>query len=262
MISDVLSDASSEMTRELRAMPRLLDLFCGAGGAAMGYARAGFLDIVGVDRHPMPRYPFAFVQGDALEYLAAHGDEFDVIHASPECQGYSPITPARTRSTYLRLVTEVRQRLTALGRPFVIENVMGARHEMRHPLLLCGSMFDLKTPCQAELRRHRLFESNILLMSPGHCQHGKRTIMVNGHEFRNEALQMQHRRTITVTGSTPQRNVVRNQKRETFSIADARIAMGISWMTRTELSQAIPPAYTEWIGQQLITTFRAQYGAS
>jgi DNA (cytosine-5)-methyltransferase 1 len=251
-------------------MRRLLDLFCGGGGAAMGYSQAGFT-IVGVDIHPQPHYPFAFVLADALEYLALYGQRFDVIHASPPCQAYSALKHL-ARTTHLALIKPVREALRATGRPYVIENVVGA--PLDTTLLLCGSMFGLETPCGAQLRRHRLFESNVLLMSPGHCQHGMRTLVVNGHEFRNEATRWQERRatisvcgdtphdprlwratqrgmkaaTITITGSTPQQNVVRNTIRETFSVEDARHAMGIDWLGMRGLSQAIPPAYTHWIG--------------
>lgn len=291
--------------------PRLLDLFCGAGGAGYGYMLAGF-HVTGVDSMPQPRYRGdAFVQEDALTYLAAHGHEYNCVHASPPCQAYSALKHL-ARKQHPMLIEEVRAALRATGKPYVIENVVGA--PLDTTLLLCGSMFGLETPCGAQLRRHRLFESNILLMSPGACAHGARPCAMNGHEFRNEAtrwqerretitvagdhahnprlyraaqrrmtpaltisihgskaanprqegaLQRQHtisihgdkardRRTITVTGSTPQQNVEHNRIRETFSIADARIAMGIDWMGMKDLSQAIPPAYTHWIGTQLL----------
>lgn len=260
----------------------------------MGYHRAGF-DMTGVDIRPQPRYPFRFIQADALEYLSSHGQEYDAIFASPPCQAYS-VLKHLARHGHPMLIEDLRGVLQATGKPYVIENVIGA--PVRFPLLLCGSMFRLQTTCGAQLRRHRLFESNLLLMSPGPCQHGELTRAVNGHEFRNEASRWQERRkdtisvcgdtphnpriwraaqrgmkpptimgvgatprdpnaerlkykTITVTGNTPQQNVVRNQIRETFSVAEARVAMGIPWMTMRELSQAIPPAYTAWIGSQL-----------
>lgn len=276
-------------------MRRLLDLFSGAGGAAYGYMRAGF-HVTGIDIKPQPRYRGeVFVQTDAMAYLTAHGQEYDVIHASPPCQAYSALKHL-ARKKHPMLVEEVRAALRHTGKPYVIENVVGA--PLDTTLLLCGSMFGLQTPCGAQLRRHRLFESNVLLMSPGACEHGTRTVAVNSHEFRNEATRWQERRevitlagthphnprlyraaqrrrtpptimvvgatprdpalerkkykTITGTGSTPQQNVVRNQIRETFSVADARIAMGIDWMGMKDLSQAIPPAFTEWIGKQLM----------
>ena len=241
---------------------RLLDLFSGAGGAAMGYHQAGFADIVGVDMAPQPRYPFAFVQADALTYVAEHGHEFAVIHASPPCQAYSALKHL-AKAGHPELVEATREALQATGKPYVIENVVGA--PLKWPLLLCGTMFDLQTPCGAQLRRHRLFESNLLLLSPGACRHGRRSIMVVGAVPRDPAMEAKKyktitvhggkardRRTITVTGGTPQQNVERNRIRETFSIEAARIAMGIDWMPMKDLSQAIPPAYTKWIGQQLL----------
>ena len=215
------------------ARPRLLDLFCGAGGAAMGYYRAGF-DVVGVDIKPQPRYPFTFVQSDALEYCAAHGHEFDAIHASPPCQAYS-VTKSIHGNDHPALVESTRDALIATGKTYVIENVVGA--PLRNPLMLCGSMF-------AGLRvyRHRLFECNpLLFMAPATCHH--RYVMppskgayhkLNGDNF------------ITCVGHN-------------FKAADGRKAMGIDWMTRAELSQAIPPAYTEYIGRQLLQHMEAQH---
>lgn len=275
--------------------PRILDLFCGGGGAATGYYRAGF-DVVGVDSRPQKRYPFTFVQADALEYAREHGHEFDAIHASPPCQAYSALKHMTTRE-HPQLIEPVRAMLQSSGLPYVIENVPGA--PLRCPLVLCGTMFRLETSCGAQLRRHRLFESNVLLMSPGSCQHADRTIGVVGHAYRDEAARYaerkarviavygdhphdpatyraakrfrpkvisisgntaenpasaNHGRVITVTGSTPQQNTVRNKLRETFSVDEARRAMGIDWLTMKELSQAIPPAYTEWIGWQRVAT--------
>ena len=279
-------------------MARLLDLFCGGGGAAWGYHLAGFDDIVGVDNRPQPHYPFRFEQGDALECLAAHGQEYDAVHASPPCQAYSALKHL-ARGDHPKLIEDVRGALQATGRPYVIENVVGA--PLHFPLMLCGSMFGLETDCGAQLRRHRLFESSVLLMAPGHCRHGeqradtisacgdtphnprlwraeqrgmkpatisihgdpprdrrnrwgkKRTIMVVGATPRDPAAERVKYKTITVTGSTPQQNAERNMIRETFSIEQARKAMGIDWrMPMRELSQAIPPAYTHWIGRQLM----------
>jgi len=253
----------------------LLDLFCGAGGASTGYHRAGF-QVTGVDHTPQPHYPFHFVLGDALMFLAQYGPEYDVMTASPPCQAYSVTKSLHSSASHPALVEATREALQITGKPYVIENVVGA--PLRWPLLLCGSMFGLQTRCGAQLRRHRLFESNLLLLSPGTCQHGATTIGVQGHEFRNEATRAAERRTIMVVGATsrdpaaearkykrgkhqcprtgigtvPQHPVVRNTIRETFSVAEARIAMGIDWMTMRELSQAIPPAYTEWIGCQLL----------
>lgn len=157
--------------------PRLLDLFCGQGGAAAGYITAGW-DVTGVDiANHGKRYPGTFIQGDALAYLAAHGHEYDAIHASPPCQGYSIATAGnlKARENYQRLIEPTRELLQATGRPWVIENVELAREEMVNPVLLCGRMFGLR--CMDDdgilliLDRHRLFESNIPLQSPEHPRH-------------------------------------------------------------------------------------------
>lgn len=262
------------MVEQVYAMsrPRLLDLFCGAGGGTYGYMLAGF-HVTGVDIQAQPHYRGdAFHREDALEYSHAWGTDFDVIHASPPCQAYS-VLKHLARKDHPMLIEETRAALRATGRPYVIENVVGA--PLDTCLMLCGTMFALETSCGAQLRRHRLFESSVLLMSPGGCQHGQRTIGVHGHEFRNEQTRWAERtetisvcgdhphnprrrkatqrgRTITVTGSTPQQNVERNTLRETFSVAEARWAMGIDWMGMRDLSQAVPPAFTQWIGGQLL----------
>lgn len=210
---------------------RLLDAFCGAGGCSVGYSRAGF-DVVGVDINPQPNYPFEFRQGDALEFIAAHGHEFDVIHASPPCQAYSVLKHLTTKDSP-ELVEEVRDLLFATGKPFVIENVPGA--PLDNPLVLCGSMFGLP------LIRHRLFECRpALWFPPGPCQcKHLYTHAGNGvSSFGNGAT------AISVAGHN-------------YRADDGRLAMGIDWMTRSELSQAIPPAYTEYIGRQLLKALEA-----
>jgi DNA (cytosine-5)-methyltransferase 1 len=204
---------------------RLLDLFCGAGGAAMGYDRAGF-DVTGVDNRPQPRFPFAFVQADALEYVAAHGHEFDVIHASPPCQAYTPLRAVDKRE-YPDLVGATRKALQATGKPYVIENVPGA--PLQHPIALCGGMFP-----GLRVYRHRLFESSELLLAPSHPKHVvKATGTQRGRKAHYEAGGF-----ITITGDVG-----------TYCGG----AMEIDWMNGDELSQAIPPAYTEHIGRQLVS---------
>jgi DNA (cytosine-5)-methyltransferase 1 len=201
--------------------PVLLDAYCGAGGAAVGYHRAGF-DVVGVDIAPQPRYPFAFEQGDAIEFIRRHGREFDVIHTSPPCQGYSEATPARVKASLPRLIEPTRAALARTGRPYVIENVAGALPELRTPLLLCGSMFGLR------VWRHRYFECpGIDMLSPSPCAHSGRPVTIH-------------------CGSNTRKT--RGQTR-----ADAaRRALGVPWMTRDETYEAIPPIYTEWLGSQLL----------
>ena len=214
---------------------KLLDLFCGAGGAAMGYHHAGFTDIVGVDINPQPRYPFTFVQGDALEYLAKHGHEFDVIHASPPCQRYSVLKNIGTYDPddYPDLILETRSMLIATDKSYVIENVPSS--PMINPLVLCGSMFGLP------LIRHRLFETNPeIYFAP--APHSCRILYTNSKSdysaFDKGAT------AITVAGNN-------------YPLTDGKIAMGIDWMVnRKELSEAIPPAYTEYIGNKLIEKIR------
>lgn len=223
---------------------RLLDLFCGAGGAAMGYHRAGF-EVVGVDIEPMPHFPFEFHQADALDYCREHGHEFDVIHASPPCQRYSTMTNGRWKDrveTHPDLIAPTRELLIASGKPYIIENVSGARAELINPVLLCGTMFGLQTKHGNQLLRHRWFESSFWpgLVPP--CRHGKESaIGVYGG------------------GQNPARRK-RRYKAECedldFGISERRRAMGIDWMTGLELNEAIPPAYTEWLGRRLMEAIR------
>lgn len=239
--------------------PKLLDLYCGGGGAAMGYHRAGFT-VVGVDHLPQPHYPFEFHRMDALQYLRDHGHEFDVVHASPPCQAYSRLR-AITRKEYVDMIPATRSALLALGKPYVIENVPGAPLNMKvwqyiqtYLYELCGSMFSLATPDgYAELRRHRLFELNCWLGLQPECNHGGGGVVtVAGHDYADNAARSRVRRALSITGNTAQTNVVRNKVRVTFSAAEARHAMGIDWLPMSRLSQAIPPAYTEWIGRRLL----------
>jgi len=219
--------------------PKILDLFCGAGGCAAGYSRAGF-DVVGVDLHPQPYYPFEFYQADALDYLAEHGCEFDAIHASPPCQAYSVLSHL-SRPGHKALVVETRAGLIASGKPYIIENVPGA--PLLAPLLLCGSMFGLKTESGAQLRRHRLFETSFFVLTPGECNHSDQTIGIFGNKARDTAAEKRH-----YSKSKDSRGRPSGIK---FSLNDAQCAMGIDWMPFRYLSQAIPPAYTEYIGKQL-----------
>lgn len=223
---------------------RLLDLFCGAGGAAMGYHRAGF-EVVGVDINPQKHYPFEFHQGDALEFCMAHGWEFDAIHASPPCQAYSSMRRGRWQDRqHPDLVGVTRECLTRLRLPWVIENVVGA--PLRNPTMLCGTMFGLQTTAGNQLRRHRLFETSIPMGLLPPCQHnGLSAVGVYGggqHPARRK-------RGRAVELATP--------RDADFGIRTRRTVMGIDWMIGRELNQAIPPAYTEWIGRQLMATLEA-----
>ena len=208
--------------------PRLLDLFCGAGGAAAGYAAAGF-DVVGVDIRPMPRFPFEFHRADALEYPL---DGFDVIHASPPCQRYSKSVSRAARELRPDLIGPVRERLIASGRVYVIENVPGA--PLRSPVTLCGSSFGLG------VRRHRRFESCALIL---------------GQPCRHEAYPPQYAPAWNRTTPLRFRPISGGWTGGDDLELDAA-AMGVTHpMTARELSESIPPAYTEWIGRQLLGVY-------
>ena len=217
-------------TRSEEAMrPRLLDAFSGAGGAGMGYHQAGF-DVVGIDNRPMPHYPFRHIVGDALEYIRKHGHEYDAIHASPPCQHYTKLRSLHPDHVYPDLVAPTRDALMSTGRPWVIENVPGA--PLFSPVMLCGMSFGLR------VYRHRLFESSVFLTGMGHLKHMELTATRGWHP--------EWTGFITVAGghNTP--------------VSMARKAMDIDWMNRDELSQSIPPAYTRFIGAQLIDNLTHQ----
>lgn len=202
---------------------KVLDLFSSAGGGAMGYHRAGF-EIVGVDIAPQPRYPFEFHQADAFAYLAEHHTEFDAFDASPECRDHTALTSrAGLKGTGWQLA-EIRRMLEEIGKPYIIENVPGA--PMRKDVVLCGGMFGLRT------YRHRWFESNVPLIAPEHPKHVIRTSTRRRRQNWDAGLH------VSVTGDV--------------GTYVGRQAMGIEWMTGNELSQAIPPAYTEHLGRQLM----------
>ena len=212
--------------------PRLLDLFCGAGGCSVGYHRAGF-DIVGVDNRPQPRYPYEFVQADALTFPL---DGYDVVHASPPCHEHSALASFRNGHGTGWMLPAIRQRLRDWGGPYVIENVAGA--DMPGALILCGASFGLRSGAYV-LRRHRKFESNLFLMASG-CACSSRILGVYGNG-----------------GGRKTRSPTRGPNGYTANAQERRELMGIDWMTRAELSQAIPPAYTEAIGEQLIAALAA-----
>lgn len=201
-------------------MPLLLDLFCGAGGCAMGYHRAGF-DVVGVDVKQQKNYPFEFHRGDALSFLREHGHRFAAVHASPPCQAYSETRKIRSND-HPELIPPTRAALQRLGLPWVIENVPGS--PLMDPVELCGAMFGLRT------YRHRLFETSFPVTVPEHRAH-----------------------------AAPQAKMGRPPKDGDFihvvgnfsGVEYAKAATGIDWMNRNEMAQAIPPAYTEFLGWQL-----------
>ncbi|MGW4366673.1 DNA methylase [Nocardia takedensis] len=213
--------------------PRLLDLYSCAGGAATGYHRAGF-EVLGVDIAPQPRYPFEFHQGDALEYLAAYGHEFDAIHASPPCHDHSSLRSLSGRDGTGYLLDATLSALAAQPVPWVVENVMGAK--MRADAVLCGSMFGLRT------YRHRKFAIDpripFLPAVPWHPAHTRPT------STRKRRVDFAAGMNISITGD--------------IGTWAGPACMGIDWMTGNELSQAIPPAYTHHLGAHLLDHLRGQ----
>jgi len=205
---------------------KLLDLFCCGGGAGMGYHMAGF-DVTGIDIEPQPKYPFKFIQDDALDYLEKHGHEFDFIHASPPCQGYSNLTPVKNKGDHEKMIPAVRELLVKSGKPFAIENVAGARHELKSPTMLCGSMFGLRT------QRHRYFESSFNFDPPCACNHSEIPLLVTTASKASRELRFK-------LGMKPK------------TVKNAPDAYGIDWMGFKELKEAIPPAYTKWIAEEWI----------
>lgn len=227
--------------------PRLLDLYSGAGGAAMGYSRAGF-HVTGVDIRPQPRYAGdVFIEGDALTFLEEHGHEYDAIHASPPCQAFTQMS-ARWRGKggptddHPNLLTPTRTLLSKFRQPWVVENVQGARDHMAATIVLHGGMFGLG------VHRPRLFESNVMLLAA----HGPRTVLPIGvYGARPDGRTTYRYRNNTTIGRSGQ-DTTKSLIRAAKSIEEAREAMGIDWMDWSEIKEAIPPAYTRYIGAQLI----------
>lgn len=206
--------------------PHILDLYCGAGGAARGYQLAGF-HVTGVDCVPQPRYVGdRFIQGDAIQYLKLMGQHYDAIHASCPCQQYSLMSHVTEQhGNYPDLIAETRAELRKAGRPWVIENVMRAPLIVKNSITLCGEYFGL------DLYRHRRFESGIRLHAPERPHLHTRPISPAGRWTPGTIIEV-------VGNFSP--------------VAEARRAMDIDWMRRSELAEAIPPAYTNFIGEQLL----------
>lgn len=212
--------------------PRVLDLYCGQGGASVGYYLAGF-DVIGVDTKPQSQYPFGIIRRDGLSVLKDDEilDSIDVIHASPPCQSESQLR-FLTGKNYVDLLSPTMELLDDLvDIPWVVENVE-ATSKMPGSIVLCGTHFNLGASGRV-LRRHRRFSSNMVIHDPGPCTcSGKPTGGVYGNLSKSGML--------------------RGYK---FGPDEARLAMGIDWMSRQGLAQAIPPDYTRWIGEQLMTRF-------
>jgi DNA (cytosine-5)-methyltransferase 1 len=201
---------------------KVLDLFCGAGGASMGLHQAGF-EVTGVDINPQPNYPFKFIQADALT-VSLEG--YDLIWASPPCQAFTNAQKIMKRE-HPDLVDPIRQKLIASGIPYIIENVPGS--PLINPITLCGAMFNLRT------YRHRLFEASFPISAPEHPLHLNRTAKMGRQPKLDEFM-----------------HIVGN-----FSnVKLGREAMGIPWMSRNELSESIPPAYSKYLAEQFISQLR------
>lgn len=213
-------------------MARLLDLFCCQGGAAAGYALAGFSEIVGVDLEPQPRYPYTFVEGDALAFARERASAFDAIHASPPCQAYSQTLHYGATKTYPDLLAPTIELLDEIGIPYVIENVVGA--PLRVDVMLCASAFGLR------MRRHRIFQSNVPLGLAPPCNHWSRA----GAPSKGQDPDRFRPGVFVSPAGNP--NKRKGSLREWIEV------MGTPWMDRHGVTQAIPPAYTEFLGRKLL----------
>lgn len=208
----------------------IVDLFCGAGGSSMGYYTAGF-DVLGVDIKRQDSYPFGFIKADVFDiWDSLPHDNIVAYAASPPCQLYSVMTRGRwAMRDHLDLISKTRELLAGTGKPYIIENVPGAAGELQNPFTLCGTSFGLQTASGNQLRRHRVFETNWPVADPPPCNHNDmRAIGVYGG------------------GQNPERT-----NGEPMRFEERQEAMGINWMSWLNLNQAVPPAYTEWIGEQL-----------
>ena len=212
---------------------RALDLFCGAGGVSVGLHRAGF-DVTGIDIVDQKRYPFRFVRNDALTTNLLVPDGWDFIWASPPCQSYSHMRHAPGTRGAPMLIAAIRERLEATNALWCIENVEAAAPYMRNPITLCGSMFGLGAQ-GCRLQRHRLFECNFPVTQLP-CRHDSRPVIgIYGGHARKRAARAGGRGT--------------KDTWEGGHKAAASQAMGIDWMTLSEISEAIPPIYAEHIGR-------------
>lgn len=230
MVDGDSAEAGGDLTPAVR-VPLALDAFCKAGGAGMGYHRAGF-GVIGVDIEPQPNYPFVFIQADAVEFIAEFGQMFDLLTGSPPCHDHTALKSRAGTNGTAWLLSATRDLFEASGKPYVIENVPGA--PMRQDVVYCGEMFDLRTV------RHRWFESNIEgLTAPAHPlgdEHPRLHLRMTSTSARRESFA--RGMNISITGDV--------------GSWVGPPCMGIDWMNGNELSQAIPPAYTEHLGRQII----------
>ena len=214
---------------------RLLDLYCKAGGASVGYKEAGFT-VTGIDKVPQPNYPYEFIQMDVLDVNPMWiRQNFDAVAGSPPCQANS-VLRHRTGKDYVDLIPQTRELLIATGLPYVIENVVGA--SLKNPIKLCGTQFE-----GLRVIRHRLFETNWNLKAP--AEHPRHPLVYTLDKRKNHyGLLDEWEDFVQVTGGG------------NCTLAAASDAMGIDWMTKAEINEAIPPAYTRYIGQQLSNHIR------
>ena len=209
--------------------PKILDLFCGAGGAGKGYQLAGF-DVTGVDIAPQPDYPGTFIQADALEYLKEHAHKYDAVHSSPPCQASSALTKGTNQGReYLNLIPNTRELLATLTVPTIMENVQGS--DLRKDMVLCGEMFGLS------VIRHRYFELNgFPFTPPAHIKHRGRTRGWRHGTYYDGPY-------LAVYGDGGGKGTVQ----------EWQDAMAMHWTSnRKSIAEAIPPAYTEYIGEQIM----------
>jgi DNA (cytosine-5)-methyltransferase 1 len=218
------------------AGPTLLDLFCCEGGAGTGYARVGF-NVTGVDIEAKPRNRHPLIVADAVEYCREHGQEYDAIHASPPCQSYSKAL-RHMATPQPMLIDAIREAMDATGKPWIIENVVGAPLANdsdlfgRHGVELCGTMFGLR------IYRHRIFEANFQLpLPPQPCDHSRHAMNPHSAEGR-ERIYAEYGR----------------QDPEKLWASE----MGVEWMTRHGAREAVPPCFTEWIGRYLLAQVKRQ----
>jgi DNA (cytosine-5)-methyltransferase 1 len=211
---------------------RALITYCCQGGDSMGWHLAGF-DVTGVDKDPQPRYPFPFIQGDAIEYIKAHGHEYDLIAGSPPCQYYTLCQRIQGRE-HPALIPPTREAMQSTGRPWVMENVEEARPELRDPVMLCGASFGLHT------YRHRLFESPLPLASPEHRPHEHRTVKM---------------------GRPLQEGDWYHAVGNFSNVPYVKRDMGVEWMSRDGIRECIPPAYTLFLGEQVAALLGAGVAA-
>jgi len=224
--------------------PLLLDAYCCAGGASVGYHRAGF-DVEGVELFPRDDYPFTLHAGDAVAFIRDTAGKYDAYAASPPCQAHTTLTKGNRgrgwEDGHVDLIAATREALIATGKPYIIENVVGAKAQLIDPVQLCGLSFDLK------VFRHRLFESNVHLTVPAHPSHKGHRVAGWRHGVKHEGDMF------AVYGDGGGKG----------SVDDWQRAMGIDWTTdKLCLAEAIPPAYTEYLGRQLITAVDAEEAAA